>query len=165
MFKLDLVELAREHERRWGDDDGDELGRVYDELARQLHAAGAPDAPLEQQLTVLLADHLAVRAASEERPSAEQIERPSADLVERMIDVYADATESDDVPFGPGIGIRAVLRALAAKDARIAELEGDLAAAKRQAHIAEAEAASPRCRCGSPVACVDPLPTCPRRPE
>jgi chromosome segregation ATPase len=39
------------------------------ELSRQLHTAGAPDAPLEQQLGALLADHIAMRAAGAEMPS------------------------------------------------------------------------------------------------
>jgi hypothetical protein len=41
------------------------------ELSRQLHAAGAPDAPLEQQFAALLADHIAMRETGEEMPSVD----------------------------------------------------------------------------------------------
>jgi hypothetical protein len=76
MFKLDLIALVDQGVRHdvsvdLDADDCVQIGcrHVLDELARQLHAAGAPDAPLEQQLTALFADHLAMRAAGEEMPS------------------------------------------------------------------------------------------------
>jgi hypothetical protein len=72
-FKLDLVAVlaADEHARVAAHDE--RACVVLEEVARQLHANGAPDAPLEQQLATLLSDHLAMREAGEEMPSVESL--------------------------------------------------------------------------------------------
>jgi septal ring factor EnvC (AmiA/AmiB activator) len=66
-FKFDLLAvyevIAEAPGPEWATD------HAMKELSRQLHTAGAPDAPLEQQLGALLADHIAMRAAGAEMPS------------------------------------------------------------------------------------------------
>jgi hypothetical protein len=78
-FKLDLMacidtlqrcEAANDEE---SDEGGEPAGAVIDELARQLHAHGAPDTPFEQQAQVMLADHLVMQQAGEEMPSDRQV--------------------------------------------------------------------------------------------
>lgn len=91
-FKLDTLMLhhviATGSPEQWGE-------RASAELARQLHAAGGPDAPFEEQLRALLASHLALVQTGEEMPSAEDCvralddymgddDRPDCD-VERMM--------------------------------------------------------------------------------
>jgi hypothetical protein len=77
-FKLDLLACVNALDRckaateEGSSEGGEPAGAVIDELARQLHAAGAPDAPFEQQLATLLAGHLAMRAAGDEMPTLEQ---------------------------------------------------------------------------------------------
>jgi hypothetical protein len=73
-FKLDLMACVDALERCQNadgeeDEGGEPAGAVVDELARQLHAAGAPDLLYEEQARTLLADHIAMRTAGEEMPS------------------------------------------------------------------------------------------------
>jgi hypothetical protein len=67
-FKFDLLAvyevIAEAPGPEWATD------HAMKELSRQLHTVGAPDAPLEQQLGTLLADHIAMRAAGEEMPTS-----------------------------------------------------------------------------------------------
>ena len=79
-FKLDLIALVDQGVRRDIDINLDEEDPVHigcrnalGELARQLHAAGAPDAPFEQQVRELLASHRAMQRAGEEMPSDRQV--------------------------------------------------------------------------------------------
>jgi hypothetical protein len=70
-FKLDRLALWRSiRPDRLDELDLDDALR---ELASQLHAAGAPDLPFEEQARVLLSDHLAMRAAGGEMPSVESL--------------------------------------------------------------------------------------------
>lgn len=74
MFKLDTLELGR-----CISSSTDAYGRevvaqdAAAELARQLRDAGAPDAPLEEQIRVLLAAHVTMQRAGAEMPSAELV--------------------------------------------------------------------------------------------
>jgi hypothetical protein len=67
-FKLDMMMLhhviATGSPEQWGE-------RAAAELARQLHAAGAPDLPFEEQARALLASHRALVEAGDELPSVE----------------------------------------------------------------------------------------------
>jgi hypothetical protein len=71
-FKLDLLSIAAE--MRAANDTADGwtgLALVcIGDLSRQLHAAGAPGAPFEEQSRTLLASHRALAEAGEEMPSA-----------------------------------------------------------------------------------------------
>lgn len=60
------------------------------------------------------ADNVEVMALRARVAELEARPEPSADMVERLAEVYADAVLCDGEPFGPQIGIRAVLHALAA---------------------------------------------------
>lgn len=69
-FKLDMLMLhhviATGSPEQWGE-------RAGIELARQLHAAGAPDVPFEGQVRELLAAYLAMQQAGEGMPSEEAL--------------------------------------------------------------------------------------------
>ena len=104
MFKLDIEEInlqARTGYGRRGEDEGCTEDECIDsaaeyarrDLSRQLHAAGAPDAPLEEQIRALLASHTAVQRAWEGMPARSLIEASvdsdavtHADLVRRTAD-------------------------------------------------------------------------------
>jgi hypothetical protein len=82
MFKLDSIEndrVARSAYDALPDDAHDHercdaaSGAVRRDLARQLHAYGAPDAPLEEQFRALLASHRALAEAGEEMPSVDDV--------------------------------------------------------------------------------------------
>jgi hypothetical protein len=141
-FKLDLVEL--EHAARAED----RPGVLLHVLSLQLKDHGAPDAPFEQQAREMLSAFTAMQQAGEETwPSASE-----------LLDVWRDAMTDEDAkpePVGETMsqwnerldgaasaaGV-ALFRSrlspvIGALQAKVAGLEVELAAAKRQAHIAE----------------------------
>jgi hypothetical protein len=107
-FKLDLLSIAAE--MRAANDTADGwtgLALVcIGNLSRQLHAAGAPGAPFEEQARTLLASHRALAAAGEEVPSRSKIsellqrERTIGDMTAAILDllrpIFARRTRERD---------------------------------------------------------------------